>query len=142
VFSSVKDKNGNETGKYTPYAKGVYQLLEAALKAGKPVGAGTCHYMPKGVTATGLNGESMSGGIVEGHDYSILGVKELNGYKYVLMRNPWKSTGVSYAKITIPGNPPIIKYKEEKVGKDQNGQFLLELNQFMTRVDHVYGIAL
>lgn len=142
VFSSVKDKNGNETGKYTPYAKGVYQLLEAALKAGKPVGAGTCHYMPKGVTATGLNGESMSGGIVEGHDYSILGVKELNGYKYVLMRNPWKSTGVGYAKITIPGNPPIIKYKEEKVGKEQNGQFLLELNEFMTRVDHVYGIAL
>lgn len=142
MFSSVKDEKGKVTGKYTPYARGVYQQLEEALKEGKPVGAGTCHYMPEGVTATGLNGESMSGGIVEGHDYSILGVKELNGYKYVLMRNPWKSTGVGYTKITIPGNPPIVKYKEEKVGKEQNGQFLLELNEFMTRVDFFYGIIL
>jgi len=146
MFSTKTDEKGTITGKYTPYAVNIYDSLEKALKEGRPVGAGTSQYMPKGIAATGLNGEYMSGGVVEGHDYSILGVKELNGHKYVLMRNPWKSTGVGYTKITIPGDEAtgkekVVKYKSKKVDKEQNGQFLMELNEFVTRVDFFYGIS-
>ena len=143
MFETTKDKNGNVTGKYTPRALSYYEAIEKALKKGIPVGAGTQKYSPSSIFAGGLNGEAMSGGLAETHAYSILGVKEINGHKFILMRNPWKSTGVGYKKVTIPGDGTkgaTVKYKSETVKHEQRGQFYLELNEFMTRTDCFYGI--
>ena len=58
------------------------QLSDAA-KNGKPMVA--CTYMGE------LGGPKMDG-IIDGHAYSLLGVTEHDGQRFVILRNPWGST--------------------------------------------------
>ena len=77
------------TGKYTERAVGKYEKIKSALEHGIPVTIGTQDFLPKGVKASGLNGESVQGGLVECHAYSVVGTMEQDGHYFVRLRNPW-----------------------------------------------------
>jgi hypothetical protein len=61
----------------------VWNQLSDAAKNGKPMVA--CTYMGE------LGGPKMDG-IIDGHAYSLLGVTEHDGQRFVILRNPWGST--------------------------------------------------
>lgn len=148
MFTTKKDEaTGKDVGVYTPYALAQYQKIEQALKAHQPVGAGTQRLTPKEVSESGLNNEALKDGLVETHAYSIVGCQEMDGYKYVQLRNPWGNFVRGYQKVTTPGNPgepSKVEYKVKQIDKKANrqqGQFLIELNDFMSHINKIYGIS-
>jgi hypothetical protein len=74
----------NVTANPTSPAKldAVYNDIKAATEADKMVVAATY----------GNNAVQNVPGVVGGHAYTVMGVAEENGQKYVVMRNPWGST--------------------------------------------------
>lgn len=146
IFEKGKDANGREIALYTPMALKYYEKIEDALAHNKPVCVGTKEFIPDDASIRGLNGEALSNGIVEGHAYTVIGCKEIEGHKFVHLRNPWGSFVRGY-KLTRTPNPnggaPIDKYETQKTDNSgkQDGQFLMELNDFMSRIDQIYGIS-
>lgn len=135
----VADQNENTTimhrpfsGHYTNCALKEYKIIDLALKKGIPVTLGTADFLPKGVKATGLNGESEQGGLVEKHAYSVVGVKEENGNYYVQLRNPWASGELGYQKTTYPDGSEQVS--SHRVAAKTDGHFAMELNHFLSRI--------
>jgi Domain of unknown function (DUF4157)/Calpain family cysteine protease len=95
-FTSLGIKKTKGKLKDKELEKNIYDRIEAALKDGKAVGAGTRKLTPQEqvlAVQEGLGhsaGESKLGGIVAGHAYSVLGVKNGNQIK---LRNPWGQYG-------------------------------------------------
>lgn len=147
-FAEKTDENTREkVGLYTQNALDIYGKIQNALRERKPIGAGSQHYIPREIASDGLNGEAMDGGFVQGHDYSIIGCKEIDGRKYIQMRNPWGSVGHGYKKITTigaNGEDVAVKYELREMDKrgKKDGRFQMELNDFLARVDVFYGIRL
>ncbi len=135
------EKEG-QPGKYTPYAEQCYEKMKAALAEGRPVEMATEKFLPKEVSSSGRSGEAMKAGLVEGHAYTVLGCVELNGRKYVRVRNPWGSKIRGYKKV-ISKKDGKVTYEVKEIDKSkgkQKGQFLMELNDFISRTDMIYGI--
>lgn len=141
---ATKMVDGKEVALYTPHALKRYQAIQEALEKKIPVGVGTREYGLKD-NGNGLNGESVVNGLAENHAYSVIGCKEIDGHKFVVLRNPWANTIRNYRIRLKPdpnGGPPIKEYKADffDTQDTQEGQFMMELNDFMIRMDDFYGI--
>lgn len=139
------ERTGERVGLYTQNALDIYGKIQDALQKRKPIGVGSQKYVPREVSSGGLNGEAMDGGFVQGHAYSIIGCKEIDGHKYIQLRNPWGSFGHGYKKITTigaDGKAVAVKYELREMDKHgkKDGRFQMELNDFLNRVDVFYGI--
>jgi calpain-15 len=64
----------------------MFELIKLYDKKGCVLGAGSA-----GKDDTISEGRGQGGGIVPGHAYTILDVRELHGFKLVCLRNPWGS---------------------------------------------------
>ena len=131
------------SGKYTEAAKKEYKAIEDALRNHIPVGAGTVNF--QGGSNTGLNGEPVEGGIVGNHAYAIVGVKEMDGKRFIKMRNPWRAGDTGYVKCTKPGENAVferVKYNDGPFStisrQKEQGTFYLELNDFLRNVKTIY----
>jgi calpain-15 len=78
-FLSTEDKSDNDA---------MFDALKLYKKKSCIMGAGT---KGKDDTIADGRGGNDAGGIVPGHAYSILDVRELHGFKLVCLRNPWGS---------------------------------------------------
>ena len=130
------------TPKYTRWAQQQYDAIQGALAAGKLVSVGTQRFIPEEVQGHGLNGESQEGGLVQGHAYSVVGCEQIDGRKYVTLRNPWARFERTYIKVTEKDGRVHYEVKENTQGlfaqSDNSGTFRMELNDFMGSVDHIY----
>lgn len=78
-----------------------------------------------------------SDGLNAGHAYTVMGAKEINGKKYVLLRNPYSTHSLQYdeekgsEKITRTGNLLDISSDETY------GQFYMEINEFCEKFSHI-----
>ena len=130
------------TPKYTRWAENRYGAIRDALAEGKVVSVGTQRFIPEEVQGHGLNGESQEGGLVQGHAYSVTGCEEIDGRKYVTLRNPWARFERTYVKVTETDGRVHYDVKENKQGlfaqSDNSGTFHMELNDFMGCVDDIY----
>ena len=131
------------SGKYAPSALQEYEAIENALRDHIPVGAGTVNF--KDGSNTGLNGEPVEGGIVGNHAYAIVGVKEMDGKRFIKMRNPWRAGDTGYVKCTKPGENAVferVKYNDGPFAtisrQKEQGTFYLELNDFLRNVRTIY----
>lgn len=125
------------SGKYTEHAVEAYQTLETALKQNIPVGIGSKTFLPEGVGPRGLNGEAMQGGLVEGHAYSVTGVMEKDGHRFVQLRNPWGSTVIDYMRTVKPDGTVQVNAQQSSSDKT-GGMFYMELNEFLSKVNAIY----
>lgn len=131
------------SGRYTERAIQEYEAIETALRNHIPVGAGTVGF--PGGAQTGLNGEPVSSGIIGRHAYAVVGVKEMDGKKFVRLRNPWRAGDTGYVKCTKPGENAVykkVKYNSNPFSsvmeQKEQGTFYLELNDFVLNVDFIY----
>lgn len=131
------------SGEYTEGALREYEAIENALRNHIPVGVGTVNF--QGGSGKGLNGEPVEGGIVGRHAYAIVGVKEMDGKKFVKMRNPWRAGDTGYVKCTKPGANAVferVKYNDNPFSffsrQKEQGTFYLELNDFLKNVNNIY----
>lgn len=126
------------TGKYTERAVGNYEKIKSALEHGIPVTIGTQDFLPKGVKASGLNGESVQGGLVECHAYSVVGTMEQDGHYFVRLRNPWARGEVGYVRTTTPdGSVSYSSHRKHRISNENSGIFNLELNDFLSKIDRM-----
>lgn len=136
-------QNADDTPKYTRWALQQYDAIQQALQDGKPVSVGTHEFIPKEVQGHGWNGESKEGGLVQGHAYSVVGCKEIDGRKCVTLRNPWANFERQYVKVTETDGRVHYEIQEIKQGifaqSDTSGTFRMELNDFMGSVDAIYS---
>ncbi len=83
VWQALTGKAGSFTINNTRF-DGLFNQMKRALKEHRPVAATTTLSLTKKGTE--------KNGIVKKHVYSVLGVSERNGQKYVTLRNPWGDT--------------------------------------------------
>lgn len=147
AFAVQKNDDGTESAAYTLSAIACYENIREALENNIPVAIGTKAFIPNDVSSSGLNDEAMADGLVESHAYTVMGVQEIDGRKYIQLRNPWGHKGRGYEKIVTPapnGGTPIVSYKAKSIDSQlshpQKGIFLMELNDFVCRADNIYGI--
>jgi hypothetical protein len=119
------------SGNYSAGAEDIYNGIKEATESGRPVAASTLAYAPKGIAgADGLNSEHLSGGIAQGHSYTVLGVETRGDHRLVRLRNPWGTGTVSYSKKTKTAE--AARETERKLSyEDNEGFFLMELNDFI-----------
>ena len=82
--------------------------------------------------SAGLNGESVENGMVSGHSYTLLGVKQIGETRYIKVRNPWAVGAREYTRNEITGG--ITRRRKDA---DTQGIFLVELNEFVRYYDKV-----
>ena len=139
----LKVQYDSMSGKYTEAANKEYKAIEDALRNHIPINVGTVSF-PTG-SKSGLNGERMEGGMVGGHAYAIVGVKEMDGKKFIEMRNPWRTGDTGYVKCTKPGEKTVyekVQYGHGPLGnifrQKEQGTFFLELNDFVKNARTIY----
>ncbi len=84
----------------------------------------------------------MEAGFVQQHAYSVVGCEEIDGRKYVTLRNPWARMERRYVKVTEKDGRVHYDVKANTQGlfaqSDNSGTFHMELNDFMNAVDDIY----
>lgn len=133
------------SGKYIPSAIEKFQLVERSLNAGIPVSCGSYRFVPPELAGGGLNGEAATEGVVEGHAYSVMGVMEKEGKKFVKLRNPWSQTEMQYVKVSKSDGTTSISTKAVNNGildilstSKNKGTFYMEWNDFLSKMDDIY----
>lgn len=124
----------SESGKYTKYAEREYKEIEDALKNGYHINLGTMEFA--GGKGGGLNGESESGGMVEGHAYTVMGTREMDGKKFIMLRNPWANGTLRYIRTVGPDGKEVIR-REKDMDDVTDGIFYVELNEFIVKVSNL-----
>lgn len=123
------------SGQYTKRALIEYDRIQNALKKKIPISFGTRQFLPEGVKASGLNGESEQGGMVENHAYSLIGTSEKDGKFFVRVRNPWGSGEMGYKTIKNPdGTTSLVPHK---ISAKTSGIFDMELNHFLNTIEQI-----
>lgn len=139
------------SGKYTAFAQETYHKIQQALEQRIPVNTMSRQFQMKGIRATGKNGESERGGIVEKHAYSVIGVTKKGKHLLVRLRNPWGTGELAYRKLTrADGTKQYQSYRikaEQKAGEEgkaagtyqdqREGIFDMELNDFLSKVRQI-----
>lgn len=126
-------------GVYTQQQLDLYNRIQTALAARKPVSLGTTKQMAAKATGKGKSaGEEIAKGLAGGHAYAVMSVRDETAApyrKWLRIRNPWGETGRAY----IAGNGNTLKAVETK-----EGEFDLELSDLTKRFNNVYiaGTAL
>lgn len=119
-----------DTGRYTPFAEKEYRKLQEYLNSGYYITMDTIKTTEgKG---RGLNGENTSDGMVETHAYSVMATKEMDGKKFVLLRNPWAFLTQRYIRVLKPGQKETFR-GEENYDSATDGVFLMEWNDFLVK---------
>lgn len=114
------------SGKYTPYAVEIFEQIQKAQEEGKIMTASTLNKFRSQQSGAGLNGEGMEMGLASEHVYTLLGVKQMDNNRYVMLRNPWGIGIRAYERDTKTG---VIN--RERKDEGTHGIFLLELNEFL-----------
>ena len=83
----------------------------------------------------GLNGEAEDAGLVGAHGYTILGTQEMDGKKFIKLRNPWASGTMQYIRTVGPDGGKI--HREMNRSYSTDGIFFMELNEFIAKTDEV-----
>lgn len=125
------------SGNYTDFAVEQYEKIKLALDHGMPVNIGVRKFLPKGVKATGKNGESEQNGLVEGHAYSVVGVMEKDGNRVVRLRNPWGHGVLRYTKVTRTNGTDLYTSKKVDTAVTE-GIFEMELNDLLSRISAIH----
>ena len=132
------------TGKYYGKALDIYENIDKALKDKKLITAATDEDKLKETRGkiTEIKedeDDGIVGGLVVNHAYSVVGVTERKfggkTFKFVVLRNPWKSDGTQYFY-----NPKTKKLLRRSVKDDNStgGYTMIELSEFMMISDHVF----
>lgn len=127
---------------YTRPATAVYEKIETALGRNEPVCAGSHRFVPRELESQMDAPESLSG-IVEGHAYSIVGCREIDGRKFIILRNPWGNLEREYVRFTCPDGTVhvgtrAVKHRNRLTQSDTFGMFQMELNDFLNKFDRIY----
>ena len=110
------------SGDYSNDATKNFDIIATAVAEKKLVSVGTIIF-DKGRAR--ITGEKKENGIADDHAYAVLGVKEINGRKFIKLRNPWGEYSMKY---TIKDEEIVAKeYKHAR-----NGEFFIEMHHFMT----------
>ena len=126
--------------RYTDEALEEYQKIQTFLdgdKKEKVVFAETAQFLTEG-TGGGLHDHSVLDGMAMGHAYIVTGYKESHGHKFITMRNPWGTGEVFYAERTRADQSKYLIGKHHFEKERGGGEFDLELNDFMNKIDCVY----
>ena len=126
--------------RYTDEALEEYQKIQTFLdgdKKEKVVFAETSQFLLEG-TGGGLHDHSVLDGMVMAHAYIVTGYKESHGHKFITMRNPWGTGEVFYAERTRADKSKYLIGKQHFEKERGGGEFDLELNDFMNKIDCVY----
>ena len=109
--------------KYSTRQLETYKKIESALKNHIPVVYNIYRIPTKfsNGTKSGINGEPVKAGLAEKHCYSVIGVGDEDGRKYIKIRNPWGNSGVKYM---YTGK----KYIPVPEGNNTTGESELDLN--------------
>lgn len=130
----------NATIRYTNQALEQYGEIKKFLddkQKGQVVFAGTPMFVGY-ESGGGLHDLGELDGMSMGHAYIVTGYKEDKGHKFITMRNPWGTGEVFYAERTRRDQSKYIigkKHLDEEIG---GGEFDLELNDFMNKIEVVY----
>ena len=79
---------------------------------------------------------------MQGHAYSVTGCEEVDGRKYITLRNPWANDERMYTKVTEKDGRvhyEVSSHNKTHIGQSAtSGTFHVELNDFMCSVDQIY----
>ncbi|MDR1246635.1 MAG: hypothetical protein LBK57_06345 [Clostridiales Family XIII bacterium] len=114
------------SGKYSNDAIDIYDKIKEATEHGRPVTAGSMAYRPNTIAGAGDLREHVSEGILQGHDYTVLGVETRGDHRLIRLRNPWGAGAVSYSR-----KGKTQETKRTLSNEDNEGIFLMELNDFV-----------
>lgn len=121
---------------YTRAETKLYEMIDTYLNAGYYVTFGTKDF---GGPGTGKNGETMSGGLVGRHAYTILNTymkwTRDRVYLFLVVKNPWGYQGVEY---TV-GRAGLSE--KSALLTEQKGVFLLDLKKFARVVDMWFAVS-
>lgn len=117
------------SGIYSDYANQVYDQIREAQEQQKTMTAATVQTFISEKRGAGKNAEGMESGLASNHAYTLLGVRERNGIKYVKLRNPW---AVGTRAYTRDEHGEITRRREDD---GTHGIFLIELNEFLSHYD-------
>ncbi len=120
------------SGKYKQKELLFYEEIKQSMLEGKMMVASTHENFSASGNSAGLNGESVENGMVSGHSYTLLGVKQIGETRYIKVRNPWAVGAREYTRNEITGG--ITRRRKDA---DTQGIFLVELNEFVRYYDKV-----
>ncbi len=130
----------NATICYTTQALERYQEIQKLL-GDKPkeklIFAETSQFLGDG-SGGGLHDAGELDGLVMGHAYILTGYKEQDGHKFITLRNPWGTGEVFYAERTRADQSKYNIGKQHFDKETGGGEFDLELNDFMNKIEWVY----
>lgn len=129
-----------------PYARraaAVYEKIQAALERNEPVCAGSHRFVPPELEHLMDDSPESLSGIVEGHAYSIVDCMEIDGRKYIILRNPWGKLEREYVRFTCPDGTVhvgtrAVKHRNPLTQSDTRGMFQMELNDFLSKFSRIY----
>ena len=121
VMQSLTGRQADEIALDAPdekVANDVYNRIKSVIDGGGVVVAGSetpVGLVPRSdaAVAGGMIDKSVtleSDKVIEGHDYTVVGVHEVNGQKYVTLRNPWGSTPPGGMGRSGIGDIPLAKF--------------------------------
>jgi hypothetical protein len=131
------------SGKYTKHAEDIYQTVRNAEAHKRHMTAGSITYLSDNEKKyrkahpsefqSGQNGENLSKGIYQAHEYSVMGALERDKKKFLIIRNPWGHSEIAYSKMKNGKYDMNSSELKEKNKDAAGGTFLIELNDFLTR---------
>ena len=128
----VQFVHSTESKKYSKFAEREFKDIQESLKRGDNLTITTNKFA--GSSRFGLNGEGQKDGLVELHAYTVLGTHEMDGRKFVKLRNPWAKSIVRYIRTVNPdGTETFQRETDNSDGTD--GIFFLELNEFIAKTE-------
>jgi hypothetical protein len=120
------------TPEYSELQLKMYAAIKDALDKGKMVGLGSKEKVGRVRSGTGHSGgESISGGLVGSHAYTVFEVREDGGMKSLLIRNPWGKT--VQRNITVADR--ILELNALPILQEYDANVLLK-----QRLERAYGV--
>ena len=123
-----------ESRKYSKFAEKEFNDIKEKIEQGYYLNTGTVKFA--GENKSGLNGETLRGGLMEGHAYTVLGTHEMDGMKFIKLRNPWAKGTLRYIRTVGPDGKETLS-REMNLSDSTDGIFFLELNEFITKMTNL-----
>ncbi len=112
----------------------VFAVIATQLADGKFVTASSLEFNQN---RSGLNEEPLVDGIVGKHAYSVIGTAEIDGRKFIKVRNPWGEYVRHY--YTRSGSE---KLRSRKGSTADKGVFLVEIGDFVKNMSHFSTVTM
>ena len=131
----IQLQHRSESGKYTKFAIEEYEYIQEVLKEGGNITYGIHQFSKKeGFLMAG--GPVEKEGISEGHAYSVIGTEEMDGKKFIKLRNPWAGGTMQYSRTKGPDGKERI-HRNRNESEDTDGIFFVELNEFIAKGESI-----